>query len=128
MVPENNPPPELPSAPGFLVLPGAGKLPQGQTRVFEFLRKGYKVEGILVHHEKGFSAFLNQCQHWPIPLDFGDGEFLDPSIQRLRCKTHGATYLPETGLCDSGPCARSQLTRYEVEMKGDDVGVRLTEA
>lgn len=117
----------LPRAPSRLRLPGAATLVEGQTLVFPFLRRGYAVEGFLLHHAAGYSAFLNQCQHWPIPLDFGDGDFFHGDLNRIRCKTHGATYEPESGFCDAGPCHRSHLIRYAVEIEGNDVWVQLTE-
>lgn len=118
----------LPVAPGLARLTGAASLPQGQTLTFAFMRKGYAVEGFLLHHAKGWFAYLNQCQHWPIPLDYGDGEFYDSGSDRIRCRSHGALYAPESGLCDAGPCVRAKLTSYAVRFEGDDVLVELTEA
>jgi nitrite reductase/ring-hydroxylating ferredoxin subunit len=118
---------QLPTAPGVLRLAKAALLEAGTTEVFHFMRRGYAVEGLLLHHQSGFYAYLNQCQHWPIPLDFGDGNFFIASVDRIVCKTHGATYQPETGLCDSGPCHRSHLIRYQTEKEGDAILVHLTE-
>ncbi len=117
----------LPRAPSRMRLEGASELPEGKSVVFSFLRRGYSVEGFLLHHGSGFSAYLNQCQHWPIPLDYGDGDFYQSDIHRIRCKSHGATYEPESGICDGGPCHRARLIRYAVEIDGRDIWVQLTE-
>lgn len=118
---------ELVQAPGPLRMPGAAQLPEGQTQVFSFKRKGYAVEGFVLHHDSVWSAFLNQCQHWPIPLDYGDGDFFDKGLNRIRCKSHGATYLPDSGECDAGPCQRAKLVQYLVQIEGDDLIILLTD-
>lgn len=113
--------------PGPLRLVGASQLPIRKTQVFTFKRKGYDVEGFVIHLDSGWYAYLNQCQHWPIPLDYGDGDFFDDRVDRIRCKSHGATYRPETGECDAGPCQRAHLVRYDVEVEGNDLIVQLTQ-
>ncbi len=55
-------------------------------------------------------AYLNRCAHVPVELDWTDGMFFDYSKLYLICATHGATYLPNTGLCVMGPCAGKRLT------------------
>jgi nitrite reductase/ring-hydroxylating ferredoxin subunit len=112
--------------PSPLRLVGAGQLPMRKTQVFTFKRKGYEVEGFVIHLEAGWFAYLNQCQHWPIPLDYGDGDFFDERVDRIRCKSHGATYRPDSGECDAGPCQRAHLVRYEVQVDGDDLIIHLT--
>ena len=95
----------------------------GETRVFDFNSGGRAHQGFLIRHGKGFGAYLNQCCHWFVPLDLGDGDFYHAAIGRITCKTHGATYEPETGFCDSGPCFRGMLTAYPVASGADFVVV-----
>ena len=54
-------------------------------------------------------AYLNRCAHVPVELDWIDGEFFDYSKLYLICATHGATYLPDSGLCVQGPCPGKRL-------------------
>ena len=91
----------------------------GECRVFDFPRNGRTAQGFVIRHGDGFHAYLNQCCHWPVPLDLGDGDFYYAKIDRITCKTHGATYEPATGYCDSGPCFRAQLDKYPVTLSGD---------
>jgi nitrite reductase/ring-hydroxylating ferredoxin subunit len=119
--------PPVPHAPGPLRLQGSARMPLRKTQVFSFNRKGYVVEGFVIRLDSGWFGYLNQCQHWPIPLDYGDGDFFDERVDRIRCKSHGATYLPETGECDAGPCQRAKLIRYAVSVEGEDLIVQLTE-
>ena len=50
-------------------------------------------------------AFLNQCGHVPVELDWQEGEFFDDSRLYLICATHGALYHPASGQCVGGRCA-----------------------
>lgn len=54
-------------------------------------------------------AYINECAHIPIELDFNPGDVLDLSREYLVCSTHGAYYLPQTGLCVGGPCPGRRL-------------------
>lgn len=59
-------------------------------------------------------AYLNQCAHIPVELDFQEGEFFDDSGLYLVCSTHGALYAPESGACMGGPCNGRGLTPLKV--------------
>lgn len=61
-------------------------------------------------------AYLNICQHIPIPLDGGSREFFDASGTHLRCGTHGALYRREDGYCFVGPCRGTSLRAIAVEV------------
>ena len=64
-------------------------------------------------------AYLNQCGHIPVELDFKEGEFFDDSGLYLVCATHGALYAPESGTCMGGPCNGRGLTPLKlVEANG----------
>ncbi len=64
-------------------------------------------------------AYLNECQHLPIPLDAGSRQFLDPSGAHLRCCTHGALYRLEDGFCVAGPCRGRSLRALPVRVDAD---------
>ncbi len=62
-------------------------------------------EGLVLLGEDGEPrAYLNRCQHLPIPLDGGSRVFLDVLGTHLRCGTHGALYRVTDGVCVEGPC------------------------
>jgi nitrite reductase/ring-hydroxylating ferredoxin subunit len=58
-------------------------------------------------------AFLNQCGHVPVELDWQPGEFFDDSRLYLICSTHGALYHPASGpaSADAAPVAAWFLCR-----------------
>ncbi|OIQ71237.1 rieske [2Fe-2S] domain protein [mine drainage metagenome] len=58
-------------------------------------------------------AYLNQCAHVPMEMDYQPNQFFDSTGHWLMCATHGAMYAPKTGQCRMGPC-RGGLIRIEV--------------
>ena len=104
-------------------VPGAVRLKHGETRVFTWPSEYGDLEGFVIRHGENLRAYENRCRHLPIPLDYGDGEFWYGAIDRIVCKTHGASYEPDTGRCDDGPCEGASLTRFDVEIEGEDAVV-----
>lgn len=95
----------------------------GESRVFELPRNGRTAQGFLIRYGEGFRAYLNQCSHWYVPLDLGDHDFFHPGIDRIACKTHGATFRLDDGHCDSGPCFGASLESYPVVFDGKSATV-----
>jgi nitrite reductase/ring-hydroxylating ferredoxin subunit len=91
----------------------------GESRVFEFPRNGRTGQGFLIRYGEEFRAYLNQCSHWLVPLDLGDADFYHAAIDRIACKTHGATFRLEDGACDYGPCFGARLDAYPVIFRGN---------
>ena len=54
-------------------------------------------------------AYLNQCAHVAMEMDWQHGVFFDLDQRFIMCATHGALYEPESGLCVAGPCTGEQL-------------------
>ncbi|MEJ2107460.1 MAG: Rieske 2Fe-2S domain-containing protein [Acidiferrobacteraceae bacterium] len=79
-------------------------------------------------------AYLNQCAHQSVELDWQPGQFFDPDRNFLICATHGALYDPDTGACRTGRCAGRGLTPLPVEehqgsilLAGGPIGVHLVD-
>jgi nitrite reductase/ring-hydroxylating ferredoxin subunit len=70
-------------------------------------------------HGGGLRAYLNRCQHLPVPLDGGSRSFLTRNRQQLQCGTHGARFRLEDGYCVYGPCQGRSLSPIEIEVEGD---------
>jgi nitrite reductase/ring-hydroxylating ferredoxin subunit len=97
------------------------EMPPGETRVLKVEAGERPQEIILARTELGFRAYQNRCRHLPVSLDWGDGEVLDESGDLLQCRTHGALYRIEDGLCVAGPCKGHTLIPVEVEERGQCV-------
>ena len=74
-----------------------------------------------VRYDGAVHAYINRCAHVPVELDWNAGEFFDYSKLYLICATHGAQYLPESGLCVLGPCKGARLKRVAIEERDGQV-------
>ncbi len=105
-----------------ILVPGAAALRHGEARVFRFDHRGETVEGFLLYVKtdtfEGHVAYRNRCAHVGYDLDMGEGEFWSERTQRIYCKTHGARFRPEDGVCDAGPCVGGRLEAYAVRLQG----------
>ncbi len=66
-------------------------------------------------------AFLNQCGHVPVELDWQEGQFFDADSVYLICATHGALYSPQDGRCVTGRCSGKGLTGLPVEERDNQI-------
>jgi nitrite reductase/ring-hydroxylating ferredoxin subunit len=83
-------------------------LVRGEVHIVRLPRtgpRGEPREGFVLLDASGTPrAYLNRCQHLPIPLDAGTGELLTEDGEHILCSTHGALYRLEDGYCLRGPC------------------------
>jgi nitrite reductase/ring-hydroxylating ferredoxin subunit len=105
--------------------PGAAALGEGETRVFAVAVRGQAREAFLLRYRGELHSYLNECPHWAIELDLGDGHFYDPALDRIYCKNHGALFFPATGLCETGPCLGRSLVRLQIRLSAEDVVVEV---
>jgi nitrite reductase/ring-hydroxylating ferredoxin subunit len=105
---------------------GAARLAHGETHVFELDYLGRKREAFVLRHGDTFHAYLNECPHWAVELDLGDGHFFDAELDMIYCKNHGAIFSPSTGRCESGPCLGRSLDQFVTRVDGGDVIVSIT--
>ena len=75
---------------------------QGRGVRFELIRADKPQPAFVVRFDGRPRAFLNQCGHVPVELDWQEGEFFDDSRLYLICSTHGALYHPVSGQCVGG--------------------------
>lgn len=94
---------------------GSAALADGGKGVrFTLERHGTAASAFVIRHRGSVFAYLNNCAHIPIELDWVEGEFFDKSGLYLICSTHGATYEPATGYCVMGPCKGQRLVALHV--------------
>ncbi|MEI6868770.1 MAG: Rieske 2Fe-2S domain-containing protein [Methylophilaceae bacterium] len=86
---------------------------------FEYQTHDAKQSGFVVFFEGMYYAYLNQCRHMPIELDYKPNEFMDDENQWIVCSTHGAIYHPASGECISGPCRGETLHKLNVTESND---------
>ncbi|HPR06210.1 MAG TPA: Rieske 2Fe-2S domain-containing protein [Denitromonas sp.] len=81
---------------------------------FEVKTKSGTQPAFVVRFEGQPRAFVNQCAHVPVELDWQEGAFFDADGRYLICATHGATYDPVSGACVFGPCRGAALKKLAV--------------
>lgn len=111
-----------------MLVPGASGMKVGQAHVFRFRRARSILEGFFLRTEDGFAAYANECPHWHVDLDLGDGVFWDDSNRRILCKNHGALFHPQTGICELGPCVGQSLEPFQIELVGENAWVTVPDA
>jgi len=110
---------------GWLRVEGAAALTEGACHPFVFEEEGAPALGFLLRRRGHLLAFRNRCPHWGVDLDLGAGDPYVESLDRILCRNHGALFLPDSGVCEWGPCAGQRLEGFEVAPEGADVWVRV---
>ena len=105
-----------------LLLCDADALIEGGRGVrFAVTAFGQAATGFVVRYHGKAYAYLNRCAHVPIELDWTEGEFFESSGLYLMCATHGAIYVPDSGLCAGGPCRGGRLRPIAVREEGAQI-------
>lgn len=72
-------------------------------------------------------AYLNQCPHMGVELNWKPGCFMDVDNLFLQCSTHGALFKPRDGECIAGPCQGDALTELDLRETEGILEIRLPE-
>lgn len=94
-------------------------LEEAQSMGFQIGTDDDVLDVLLVRWDNQVQAYVNNCPHLRIPLNWQPDKFMDMEHQYIQCFTHGALFQPEDGLCVSGPCRGESLTPVETEMTDD---------
>lgn len=71
---------------------------------FRFGRGPETRPAFVVRYAGQARAFINECAHLAVELDWQPGDFFDTAHEALVCATHGARYHPASGVCLGGRC------------------------
>jgi len=93
---------------------------------FEIARPGGRVPAFVLRIDGEPRAWLNQCAHVPVELDWTPGRFLDETGTVIVCATHGAVYDAGDGACIGGPCSGRALQSVPCREADGWVEVRAT--
>jgi len=72
-------------------------------------------------------AYLNQCPHMGVELNWIPGRFMDIDNLFIQCSTHGALFKPGDGECIAGPCQGDVLTALDLRETEGTLEVRSPE-
>lgn len=93
----------------------------GRGARFVIELKGKSMPAFAVRFCGKVYAYVNQCAHQSLELDWSKGNFFDVSGDFLMCATHGARYYPDTGACAGGRCDGQPLISLGVLERDDQV-------
>ncbi len=78
-------------------------LKPGQSMKFLMPVRSIEEECFLINYRGHFYAYVNQCRHIPMAMDWVDNQFFAERGRYLMCQTHNAYYEPDSGECVAGP-------------------------
>jgi nitrite reductase/ring-hydroxylating ferredoxin subunit len=97
------------------------ELPDPGTRELEWGKGEWPAALFVVRRGAMVRGYLNRCPHLGHELNLNKDEFLTLDRQRILCRSHGAQFELEDGLCVAGPCLGAHLKRFAVAIAGGDV-------
>ena len=99
---------------GIIEIDSADLIDGGKGIRFALPTLGEFVIGFVVRFKGEPYAYINQCAHVSVELDWNEGEFFTAQQDFLICSTHGAHYRPDNGFCLMGPCKGKSLKSINV--------------
>jgi nitrite reductase/ring-hydroxylating ferredoxin subunit len=93
------------------------ELKNHQTRSFSVDATDGLVELFVIRLDNAVKAYLNNCPHLGVPLNWQPDEFLSLEGTHIQCATHGALFTLEHGDCISGPCIGQSLIPLNLEQQ-----------
>lgn len=100
-------------------------LEKGKGIRFGLPELGERVNAFVIRFKGKPYAYINQCAHLPVELDWNEGDFFSREQDYLICATHGAQYEPHTGYCVLGPCQGKRLRPIVVNEQNGLVSITL---
>jgi nitrite reductase/ring-hydroxylating ferredoxin subunit len=92
---------------------------------FSIEQDGQILEGFVVRHSDGVSAYLNHCPHTGASLNWMPDQFLSYDAAFIQCSIHGALFQLATGECVHGPCVGKSLEKLDVVLESGKVFIDL---
>jgi len=99
----------------YRVCPATAVKP-GKSRKFLLPIRGLDEECFVINFRGQFYAYVNQCRHIPMAMDWIDNQFFAEDGRYLMCPTHSAYYEPATGECIAGPRGACGKYLYRVPL------------
>jgi nitrite reductase/ring-hydroxylating ferredoxin subunit len=83
-------------------------IPRGAARAFPLPNRD-GVTFFIVHWGDSFHAYVNECPHMGVNLEWSENRFLNLDGSQIQCAMHGALFRIEDGYCTWGPCRGRSL-------------------
>lgn len=102
-------------------------LEQGRGLRFDIPQLGANVTGFVIRFSGKPFAYVNQCAHISVEMDWEQGHFFNITKDFIICATHGAMYRPNSGECVMGPCKGKQLRPLPVVEEAGKITIELND-
>lgn len=109
----------------FIVIDSADLLEADKGLRFALPILGEFVTGFVVRFQGQAYAYVNQCAHVSVELDWNHGDFFTRQKDYLVCATHGAQYRPDNGFCVMGPCKGKSLKALALTEKNHKIIINI---
>ena len=103
------------------------ELEDGKGREFTFSEDGFPFSMFIVRKAELIRAYVNECPHTGVPLNWSPDEFTSEDGSLIICSTHGALFELDDGYCSFGPCTGDHLEQVPLEVDGEEV-IRVVES
>lgn len=108
-----------------IIGPSEALVEKGLGLRFDLPELGPQTTGFAVRYGGQVYAYVNQCAHLPVELDWNHGDFFNLEHTGIICATHGAQYYAQTGVCYVGPCKGKRLRALDVVEENQQIILRL---
>lgn len=104
-----------------LFVAALGEIPPGKSKKFVLQVGGREIECFVVNWRGAHYAYVNQCRHIALSLDWVENRFFDEDCHYILCSTHGALFEPDSGECVVGPPFGQRLISVPLEVRGEEI-------
>jgi nitrite reductase/ring-hydroxylating ferredoxin subunit len=94
----------------------AANVKPGKSMKFLLPIRGADEECFVINYRGHLHAYVNQCRHIPMAMDWVDNQFFAARGRYLMCPTHSAYYEPASGECIAGPSGACGKFLYRVPL------------
>ncbi len=85
--------------------------------------EGKTVDCFIVLSNGKYYAYINQCPHTGVNLEWQANQFLDDRCEFIQCTTHGAKFRITDGYCVFGPCQGTSLKQIPIKVTANRVEI-----
>lgn len=96
----------------------------GTAKEFNLTQYHPPLELFVIHKNGRFFAYVNQCPHTGVNLNWLPHQFFDIDNAFIQCATHGALFTVENGQCVRGPCAGAFLQSAPIFIENGTIYLR----
>ena len=86
----------------------------------------HTLEAFVVNWHGTHVAYLNNCPHTHVNLNWSPNQFFDIESHYIQCSMHGALFNPSSGVCLRGPCLGQSLTSLPTVVDNGMVCIELS--